>query len=139
MARETRSSLLAGDESWSGLKDLVKGRHALSKLTAEQRANNFIRTSAIALATDGTTSAAVVWRGQPNHSDRVVRFVPAAADESGLHALVSVGSGLYALPPGSRVRLESVDPPRHWKLPWEDDELTKYNRGHLYTVTVTWN
>ena len=120
---------------WNKLTRLVKGRYALSKLTSDQRATNFLRTDAITLATDGSTNAGLVWRGQPGHQVRhVVRFIPKAADEKGLHALVYVGSGLYALPPLSCVRLESTDAPFTWKLPWSDE----VSHGTLYTVSVSW-
>ena len=45
-----------------------------------------------------------------------------------------VGSGLYALPPLSCVRLESTDAPFTWKLPWSDE----VSHGTLYTVSVSW-
>ena len=67
---------------WNKLTRLVKGRYALSKLTSDQRATNFLRTDAITLATDGNTNAGLVWRGQPGHQVRhVVHFIPKAADE----------------------------------------------------------
>ena len=48
----------------------------------------------------------------------VVCFRAAPADAAGLHALVDVGSGRFALPPLSRVTLARVDEPGEWEPPW---------------------
>ena len=53
---------------WNKLTRLVKGRYALSKLTSDQRATNFLRTDAITLATDGSTNAG--WCGAASQATR---------------------------------------------------------------------
>ena len=107
-------------------------------------------TSAIALAAGELTRAGIVWAGQP-HAARaaagVVCFRAAPADATGLHALVDVGSGRYALPPLSRVSLVRVDEPGEWEIGWLPSawEARGGDRGdatrtgcRLYTVCVTW-
>ena len=45
-----------------------QGRYALSKLTSDQRATNFLRTDAITLATDGSMNAG--WCGAASQATR---------------------------------------------------------------------
>ena len=46
----------------------------------------------------------------------VVCFRSAAADADGLHSLVQVGGGAYALPPRATVTLESVQEAGEWEV-----------------------
>ena len=131
---------------------MYDGDHVWERLTPHATAAVTFRTSAIVLAADGESCAAgIVWAGQPRASSAqaagVVRFLPAAADASGLHALVDVGSGRYALPPLSLVSLLSVEPPGAWNFPWDREQQDQENekqaevnptRCPLYTVRVTW-
>lgn len=123
-----RGGLLESDIRWSRLMPHASGVS--------------FRTSAISLAADGSVGAMLVWAGTPKSGGSssargVVAFAASRADTSGLHALVAVGAGRYALPPLSGVRLAKVDAPGTWRLPWAADD-TPMMSVPRYTVHVSW-
>lgn len=116
-------------------------------LATERVVGERVRTRSIAIATDGSTRQSIYWAGMPQGQERdagVVRILPARADASGLHTLVHVGSGLFALPPLASARLLSVDAPGTWRLPWmsassSSGEVSPATTAcPLYSVEVTW-
>jgi hypothetical protein len=125
-----RGGLLQTDAAW---EVLTKPPPADGQLV--------LRTRAVVLASDGGSNAAIVWAGQPHAkagAAGVVCFRPCAADASGLHALIDVGSGRFALPPLSEVRLESVTPAGEWRAPWLSAAEQPPTSCALLTVRVTW-
>lgn len=99
-------------------------------------------THGVALAsTVGGASSGVVGAELPNamKADGLVCFHAAAADASGLHAMVDVGSGRYALPPLSRITLLAIKPAGTWTPLWEaDGRPCLKTPGPLFTVSVEW-
>ena len=164
-----RGGLAHGDETWEcllgggggGGGDAPAAPAAPAALPGQTFA-----TRGIALATaEHARTSAVVWAGQPTASPfegGVVRFLPARPDTAGIHALVDVGSGRYALPPLSLVTLVRVDEPGEWRLEEDAGECSSSSsstsgdssgssgsgsssspdrpktRCRLYTVRVAW-
>ena len=121
-----------------GLQTMDANWEALERPFLYLGTSRTFRTLSIALAGDGP--AGIYWSGLPSTAascSGVVCFRQGPADSSGLHALVDVGSGRFAVPPLTTVRLLRIDAPGSWRLPWMGSEAEPM-ACPLYTVAVTW-